>query len=338
MASTQQVIGWDYPGAPKRPTPAAPGTSGSDFNLHPSPTGGNGAYGLVPGQLGLPDPYKDLSGVLPNLSGLNAQAGQDVLGQLSGQLSPETINQLQDQAAQFGITSGMPGSNLAGRSGLKNLGLSVEGLQNQGLQNYNSLIPTVSHTQTVSPDLQNNIADRNSIFASAPDPGAAARAAEDAFNRGRGPMAGFGGGGASVNPGMPNLSLPSHTETGAYGAGGGASRGTGPSVWGGASYNPAPDTYSPMNGGTNSSGGSNGGYGGGGYDAYAGGGGSGFNATQPGSGSEFDIPGFPSLTGNGGNTDFNATNPFDFQDSQQDPFDYSGQDFANSSDFQDWYF
>jgi hypothetical protein len=150
------------------------GTSTGTYNPSPSPRTGQGAYGLVPGAIGLPNPSADLSAVYPNLTGQNAQLSKNIMGELSGELSPETIKTIQDQAARFGVMSGSPLSGFAGAAGLKNLGLSVEQQQKGGLADYLNAITGISKTQTVSPELQTETALQNSVFNAAPDPAMAA--------------------------------------------------------------------------------------------------------------------------------------------------------------------
>jgi hypothetical protein len=156
-----------YVGAPSTAT----GTSG--FNLSPSPQGGQGAFGKVPGDIGLPTPQADLAAIYPNLSAQTGQLSGNIMSELQGTLSPETINSIQDNAARFGVSMGSPGSPFAGAQGLKNLGLSVEQQQKGGLADYLNAITGISKTQTVSPELQTQIAEQNSVWNAAPDPAAA---------------------------------------------------------------------------------------------------------------------------------------------------------------------
>jgi hypothetical protein len=149
-------------------------TTGTSYNLSPAPRAGQGAFGKVPGTIGLPNPQADLAGVYPNLSGANAQVSKNIMGELSGELSPETIKTIQDQAARFGVMSGSPLSQFAGAAGLKNLGLSVEQQQKGGLADYLNAITGISKTQTVTPELQSEIAMQNAVYNAAPDPAAAA--------------------------------------------------------------------------------------------------------------------------------------------------------------------
>ncbi len=153
-------------------------TTPYNYNYNPTPQQGNGAFGLVPGAIQAPNPGAALASVYPNLSGATAQASGNVLNELTGQLSPETLNNIQNQAAQFGVSSGMPLSGLSRSNQLKNLGLTTEQLQTQGLSDFGSLSTNLSKNQTLDPALQAQIAENNSIWASAPNPGAAAAYAQ----------------------------------------------------------------------------------------------------------------------------------------------------------------
>lgn len=164
-------------------TASGTSTGASGYNASPTPTRGKGAFGMVPGQINLPNPYGDLSSVYPNLSGANQSVSGNIMAELGGQLSPGTIRQLQDSAAAFGISSGMPGSQFQGYTGLRNLGLASEALTQQGIKDYNATLPTISSTQTVNPALEAQIAETNSINAAAPDPALAAQEQERLFDK-----------------------------------------------------------------------------------------------------------------------------------------------------------
>ena len=130
-------------------------------------------YGSKVGQLGMPDPFGNLSGVDTQLPTQNAAAGQALTSELSGQLSPQTMNAIQNAAAAWGVNSGTPGGALQWDNALTNLGMNTEQLQNMGISNYGKLIPTESATQTVSPQLQSEISYQNLLNTAAPDPAAA---------------------------------------------------------------------------------------------------------------------------------------------------------------------
>jgi len=147
---------------------------------------GTGPFGQVPGVVGLPSPSADLGAVLPGLAPATSQASQDVMAKLRGELSPGTINSIQDTAARFGVTSGMPGfspGSLAGNRGLRDIGLTAEAQTQQGLQDYNALTQNVSNTQTVRPETQIALAEQNAVNAAAPNPQAAQSYAESLFNK-----------------------------------------------------------------------------------------------------------------------------------------------------------
>jgi hypothetical protein len=200
-------------------------TTGTGFNLNPQPTSGQGPHGAVPGQLGLPNPAADLAGQIPGLSSLNSAASSGIAGKLRGELSPGTLNALKNASAQFGVSSGMPGSGLSSNAFLGNVAGASEAQQAAGIQEYNSFIPTVSGTQTVSPALQNEIATQNSLNAAAPDPTQAASYAMQLFNMylqqmGRGSGGGGGasryGGGMAIPQSAGTPSRPSYSQPSSY--------------------------------------------------------------------------------------------------------------------------
>lgn len=199
------------PPDPNNPTRQTSGVGGSSYPVSPSPQTYDPIFGGIPGNISLPNPFQDLSNAVPGLSGLNSQASGDLSAQFSGQLSPSTINMIQDQAAQWGAGAGMPGfqaGSLGGNLGLRNLGLSAEQQIQNAFNNYSKFIPTASATQTVPPALQAEIATLNSYLNAAPNPAAAGNHAQDLFNNYlrslRGPGGGTGGGFGSPVGGPPS--------------------------------------------------------------------------------------------------------------------------------------
>lgn len=150
---------------------------------NPAPRSGQGAYGSVPGAISAPNPFGDLSALYPNLSGANSQISSNIMNELTGNLSPSTINNIRNQAASFGVSSGLPGSDFSGYQGLANLGLTTEKLQDQGLTDYLNAITGISKTQTVDPALQTEIATQNAVWNAAPDPAAAAKEQQSLFDK-----------------------------------------------------------------------------------------------------------------------------------------------------------
>jgi hypothetical protein len=175
-------------GAP--PTPAAP----TGYNINPAPTGYNPTFGGVPGPLGLPDPYGDLTKSGVNLPALNPAASSAIGNELRGDLDPLDIAALQDESARFGVTSGMPGAGLGINRYLGNILGAREQRRNQGFQHYNQFVPTVAGTQTVNPALQNQIAETNALYGSAPVPAFAASYAQQLFDKYAQSLRGPGGG------------------------------------------------------------------------------------------------------------------------------------------------
>lgn len=99
--------------------------------------------------------YQNFSALYPNLSETQGQASENTLARLRGELSPETLNAIQDTAARFGIASGMPlgsgGNTISGNFGRRLLGQTVEGLQSQGLRDYLGTLGAYSGTLMPSP-------------------------------------------------------------------------------------------------------------------------------------------------------------------------------------------
>lgn len=214
------------------------------YNVNPPPRPGSytDTYGGVPGAIDLPDPFADLERLYPNLSQTNAQASRNILAGLRGELSPETLAGLQDDAARYGITSGMPGSDLSFRRGVTRTAGAREALQNNALQNFLNTQTTMSRTQAVSPELQSQIADRNSVYAAAPVPQTAARNLQALFG------GGAPGGGSVTYSGGPGGMRPTGTNPpGPNDFWSGPTRGTGwdAPAYNGAYISPLPSGFSP---------------------------------------------------------------------------------------------
>ncbi len=188
------------------------------YNVTPPPLTGQGVFGMVPGTTSLPNPAGDLAGQIPGLAGTNKAATDVINSKLGGSISPGTMRALQNAAATFGLSSGMPGLRPGGLA-LNNLFSNIAGFSEnqaqQGLQDYNSFVPTVSRTQTVDPGLQAKIADSNAVNLAAPNPSAAGSHAEQLFNKyltslrgGGGPGGGTRGGGGGGGGATDALGFP----------------------------------------------------------------------------------------------------------------------------------
>lgn len=74
-----------------------------------------------------------------DVSGLSGAATSNIEDMLAGRLSPDTINSIRNQAASFGVSSGLPGSDFSGNQGLVQLGLNIEGIKQRGVEDYTTL-------------------------------------------------------------------------------------------------------------------------------------------------------------------------------------------------------
>lgn len=159
----------------------------------------HGAFGTVPKDVPMPNPFGDLSSIYPNLAAANAAVSGNVESQLAGELSPATQAAIQDAAARFGVTSGMPGSGLARNRTVRDLGLTTEAIQDQGLKNYLAAINQISATQTVNPTLQTEINTTNTLNRAAPNPTDAANYSKTLFDQYLQTLRGPGGGTGLTN-------------------------------------------------------------------------------------------------------------------------------------------
>jgi hypothetical protein len=154
---------------------AVPGSPQADpnalytYNVAPGTQPGSGPFGSVPGEVGLPNPYQNLASVFPDLSQANASLSGNTLSELQGGVSPATLNALGQAQDQFGITGPINTSP-------ESLGLTDEQLQNLGLNTFAGSIPTISTTQTVSPEVEAQIAQFNAQQAAQPNPTSSALA------------------------------------------------------------------------------------------------------------------------------------------------------------------
>lgn len=184
----------------------SPAVTAGTFTNTPQPQTGTGAFGLVPGPIGIPSPFADISAIYPGLEGQNAALSQNISDELAGKLSPDTDANLRNMAATFGTTTGMPGSDFSNRFGLYNTALATQALKERGAQDYQKLLPTIFATQTAGPQLEAQIAAQNAFNAAAPNPDARAWYQRFAPNQA-----------VSATSGAPNADA--NTAIGAAGAG-----------------------------------------------------------------------------------------------------------------------
>lgn len=196
--------GSPYGGAAAAPAPPANANALPNYNITPQPTGGNGPYGLVPGTIGIPpSTWQQLSGINPSFDQTSGILS-NIKSEIEGDLTPQQKKNIQDIAARFGVSSGMPGSNavpnsLAFNKTLRDVGLDTYAVQQQGQKDYLSLLQGVGGQQTPQ-GLAAEIAAHNAQLKAAPDPQAAAERQLanywNALNALRGP-----GGGTGQGPG-----------------------------------------------------------------------------------------------------------------------------------------
>lgn len=192
------------PGNPSGAATSLGGTNamGGTFDLNPGPQAGSGAYGAVPGPLGLPDPYSELftrSG--GNLGAINSGTGAFLKSQSEGTLSPETIAAIQDAGARFGVSSGMPGTGSVGGSlvsnaNRRNIGRTAEDAQRFAVAALPSYVGALQNQRVADP-LQLETANRNAINRAAPNPGMQASAEQAQFDKYLASLSRGGGGGSS---------------------------------------------------------------------------------------------------------------------------------------------
>lgn len=157
------------------------------YNTNPLTQTGTGVYGAVPGSIGVaPSAFQQTTTNVPGLGGDTTGAANDIASELGGQLSPATMQLLQNKAASFGVNVGQPGGSpgqtITNSNLLDNLGLTSEGLTHQGIGDYNNTFGTVASTQT-NPELATGVASRNATFAAAPNPTAAGSYAQTLFQQ-----------------------------------------------------------------------------------------------------------------------------------------------------------
>lgn len=213
-----------------------PTTAPTNFSLSPLPNYGQGAYGMVPGQTGAPpSTFQQTTQQVPLFGDSSTiPLSHNILNELQGQLDPQAIKNMQDVAARYGVTSGMPGSNaipgtLAYNANLRNIGLDTLAVKRQGQQDYLSALGGIG-SQQLNPALLTQIAESNAQLAAAPDPQQAAQLQmqlyQNALNTARGPGGGtnrsLGGAGGTGNysgltPGLPAMgSTPYGSPTGSF--------------------------------------------------------------------------------------------------------------------------
>lgn len=143
--------------------------------------GGGSPYGSVPAPIGVTSPYQQTASLVPGLPNLTSGASGVIGSELSGNLSPGTMQMLGTAAAERGVASGMPGSGLSTNDFLESVGISSEQLTQQGVGNYLQLL-TGMGSQQINPATQVQVGEYNSTMGAAPDPAAASTMLESLLN------------------------------------------------------------------------------------------------------------------------------------------------------------
>lgn len=182
---------------------------------------------------------------LPGYAASIGNIGANIQSETAGEVPEDVRRQLEQEAAERGIATGSPGSDNANASLLDQFGLTSLQLTNMGQGNLQDILPTLPGAGIAAnpgfyttPQQQYEAGLQNSIFQSAPDPAAAAKAGVNAVAGGF--AAGRGSGGVSL-PGFNSTAGNDWWNQPAAGgtAGGGSTNpGGGGSYIGGVYYGP----------------------------------------------------------------------------------------------------
>lgn len=185
---------------------------------YPTPQAGYGAYGGVPGQIGIPtDIYSQVNSAIPGLAGVGAGAAGVIGGQVAGVVNPDVQNLLQQKAASMGVGGGggvgVPGS-FTSNNFLASLGETSQQQQQSGVDNYLKFLGGVGQTQT-DPNLAFQVSQQNAVDAAAPNPAAAVAAQTSEFDK---YMNMIKGGGTTGPTGVSWTGVTGQTFTGTPGS------------------------------------------------------------------------------------------------------------------------
>jgi len=161
--------------------------------VYGAPATAPGAPGTTPGAPAVIPP--GYSGGIPAYT--MGKATANINSALNGELPPDVIDQLRQHAAEFGVSSGLAGSDFSGYQGLKNLGLTSLQRQDEATKSLMPFFQTPAGQANTDQFNVNNITRANQFTTNT---GAAARAAADkAWTAGHAGnvMGGYGGSGAA---------------------------------------------------------------------------------------------------------------------------------------------
>ena len=114
-----------------------------------------------------------ISGQPDFLKNLGLYTG-NITSNLAGEVSQGTTNQLAQQAAEFGIGSGVPGSGASTSNFLARYGLTSEGLTQQGGKDYMGLMSSWPFQETQTASATTDQSANQAVFNAAPNPKAQA--------------------------------------------------------------------------------------------------------------------------------------------------------------------
>jgi hypothetical protein len=149
---------------------------------------------------------------LPGYDSLMGQSSGNIGSALRGELYPDELAYLQDNAASFGVSSGVggfdpTGTNFSGYRGLRNLGLSSDKRRAEGEQMLTNRLATLPRTQLFNPatnftttDQQQTTNQLRNTLGSAPIPQDAQNRALQLANAGVAAGRGAGGGSSGTQP------------------------------------------------------------------------------------------------------------------------------------------
>lgn len=182
----------------------------------PSPYGA-GAYGAIPqlpayttdttSQLGTNVQAQMLQN-LPGYAAMSAADSSNIAGNLAGTVSPDVIAQMQQGAAERGISTGTQGSASNNAAYLKALGLTSMQLQQLGSTQLTAAMGRTPIQQSQTGTQGTDLRAQQAIYNAAPNPTLANQAAMGAIGAGMGAGRGMGGGGG-VSPLAPTSALGS---------------------------------------------------------------------------------------------------------------------------------
>lgn len=210
--TTQGVTTPQYGGVPTVPSPEeslAQALYGTSTNL-------GGLYGLAgqTNQFNAAQAAGQYAANLPLYGPMTQQASTDIYSNLQGQLPPDVVQQLQQRAAERGVQTGAAGGPNQNAAYLRALGLTSLDLENLG---QTQLSQAVARTPTgplfdpskfyITPADQSQAQLLANIYASAPNPTAAAENALRLAQQGL--IAGHGAGAGGAGGGLPGGGAPS---------------------------------------------------------------------------------------------------------------------------------